>query len=269
MRPRVLITGASGGIGAELARLFAADGYELILAARKLAALDALAAELRAARGVPVRTVPSDLSEPGAAERLWTDAAGPDGTVDVLVNNAGTGVYGPVAEQDADALSRMLELNVVALTALTRLALPGMLRRRSGKILNVASVVGYQPGGPRLAAYYASKSYVLAFSRGLRRELEDTGVSVTTLSPGPTRTGFEGHSGMPETRAYRWFGKSDPAAVAQAGYRGLRRGRASVVPGWANRILAFAGELQPRGIALAVNRFLLEPVRRSRGEVRG
>ena len=165
MQPRVLITGASGGIGAELARLFAADGYELVLAARNLTALDALAAELRAARGVPVRTVRSDLSEPGAAERLWADAAGPDGTVDVLVNNAGVGVYGPVAEQDAEALTRMLELNVVALTALTRLALPGMLRRGSGKILNVGSVVGYQPGGPRLAAYYASKSYVLAFSR--------------------------------------------------------------------------------------------------------
>src|SRR5438477_3474017 len=151
MRPRVLITGASGGIGAELARLFAADGYELVLAARNLAQLDALAAELRAAHGVPVRTVRSDLSEPGAAVRLWKEAAGTDGTVDVLVNNAGVGVYGPVAEQDAEALTRMLELNVVALTALTRLALPGMLRRGSGKILNVGSVVGYQPGRPRLA----------------------------------------------------------------------------------------------------------------------
>ena len=260
MQPRVLITGASGGIGAELARLFAADGYELVLAARNLAALDALATELRAARGVPVRTVRSDLSEPGAAERLWADAAGPDGTVDVLVNNAGVGVYGPVAEQDAEALTRMLELNVVALTALTRLALPGMLRRGSGKILNVGSVVGYQPGGPRLAAYYASKSYVLAFSRGLRRELDGTGVSVTLLSPGATRTGFEERSGMPETRTYRWFGSSDPAGVARAGYRGLQRGRASVIPGWVNRLLAFAGELPPRGIALAVNRFLLEPV---------
>jgi short-subunit dehydrogenase len=258
MRPRVLITGASGGIGAELARLFAEDDYELLLAARNLDALDALAEELRAGRDVPVRTMRSDLSAPGAAERLWREAAGTDGTVDVLVNNAGAGVYGPFAEQDAEAVSRMLELNVVALTALTRLALPGMVRRGTGRILNVASVVGYQPGGPRMAAYYASKSYVLAFSRGLARELEGTGITVTALSPGAMRTGFEARAGMPSTRVFRWFGNSVPAAVAKAGYRGLQRGRATVIPGWTTKLLAFAGELPPRRIALAVNRFLLE-----------
>jgi hypothetical protein len=264
MRPRVLLTGASGGLGAELARLFAADEHELILAARNLAALDALAAELRGAFGVPVRTIRADLSEPGSAERLWNEAAGPDGSVDVLVNNAGVGIHGLLAEQDAGALTRMLALNVVALAALTRLALPGMLWRGAGKILNVGSVVGYQGGGPRMAAYYASKSFVLAFSRGLARELQGTGVSVTTLSPGPTRTGFEGGAGMPETRVYRWFGNSDPAAVARAGYRGLQRGKAFVIPGWIPRIMAWAGELPPRGISLAVNRFLLAPLKGAR-----
>ena len=259
MRPRVLITGASGGIGAELARLFASDGYELVLAARKLEALETLAAELRTASDVPVRTVRSDLSEPGAAELLWREAAGPDGTLDALVNNAGSGLYGLVADQVAGALTRMLEVNIVALTALTRLALPGMLRRGAGRILNVASVLAYQPGGPRMAAYYASKSYVLAFSRGLARELEGTGVTVTALSPGPLRTGFESSAGMPATRAYRWFGNSDPATVARAGYRAMRRGRAAVIPGWTTKLMAFAGELPPRRIALAVNRFLMAP----------
>lgn len=167
-----LVTGASGGIGAEIARLLAADGYDLILVARSRAALAELSDELRARHGIAVRVAPTDLSEPHAAERLWADVVGPNGVVDVLVNNAGVGRYGMFAEHDLKALQGMVDLNVAALTTLTRLALPGMLQRGKGRILNVASVVAYQPGGPGMAAYYATKAYVLALSKGLEGSCE-------------------------------------------------------------------------------------------------
>ncbi len=266
-RRTALITGASGGIGAALARLFAADGHNLILVARSGRALAELSDELRARHDVSVQLGLADLSRPGAAERLWAEEVGPDGGVDVLVNNAGVGLYGVVAEQDADALHRMLELNMLTVTTLTRLALPGMLRRGWGRILNVASVAAYQPGGPRMAAYYATKAYVLSFSRGLSRELSGTGVRVTVLSPGTTRTSFEERAGVARTLLYRWPRPMDPQVVARAAYRGLKRGRSVVIPGILNRLLAVAGELPPRRIALEVNRWMLGPLRgRALGE---
>src|SRR5207247_2652612 len=160
-------TEATGGRRGELARVFAENKYDLVLAARGLGPLEHLAQELRDRHGVAARVVRADLSDPGAAARLWREAGGAEGRIDVLVNNAGVGLYGPLADQDPEAVTRMLQLNVVALSDLTRLALPGMLQRRAGGILNVASIVGYQPGGPRMAAYYASKAFVLSYSKGL------------------------------------------------------------------------------------------------------
>jgi short-subunit dehydrogenase len=174
----------------------------------------------------------------------------------VLVNNAGVGIYGEVWQQDAEALQRMLVLNVEALTLLTRYALPAMLERRSGRILNVASIVGYQPGGPRMAAYYASKAYVLSFSKGLGVELRGTGVTVTALCPGLTRTGFMKHAGATSSVLEGTPGSS-PEIVAKEGYKGLMRGRSVVIPGMLTKFLAFAGELPPRRIALAFNERLL------------
>jgi short-subunit dehydrogenase len=257
-RLTALITGASGGIGAALARLFAADAYDLILVARSRPALAELADELRARHGVSVRAVRTDLAQPGAAERLWTDVVESDGGVDILVNNAGVGVYGPLAQADPRVLQGMVELNVATLTTLTRLALPPMLRRGSGRVLNVASLAAYQPGGPWMAAYYATKAYVLSFTKGLARELRGSGVSVTALSPGPTKTAFEERSGAARARMYRWGSGPSASAVARAGYRGLMRGRTVVVPGLLAKILAIAGELPPRRIALELNRLLLE-----------
>ena len=257
-RETVLITGASGGIGAELARVFAEHKYDLVLAARGLGPLEQLAQELRDRHGVAARAVRADLSEPGAAARLWREAGGDEGKVDVLVNNAGVGLYGPLADQDPEAVTRMLQLNVVALSDLTRLALPGMLQRRAGGILNVASLVGYQPGGPRMAAYYASKSFVLSYSKGLARELAGTGVTVTALCPPALRTAFEERSGAAGTRLYRLLGHNDLRAVAVAGYRGFKRKRSVVIPGLLNKIVALAGELPPRRLALEVNRWLLQ-----------
>jgi uncharacterized protein len=262
-RRTVLITGASGGIGLELAKLFAADRDSLILVARDRDRLEAAGARLHAEFRAPVRCIPGDLSEPGAASRLWAEASSAEPSIDVLVNNAGVGLYGPVETHDPATLDRMLELNVVALTTLTRLALPEMLRRRRGRILNVASVVGFQPGGPRMAAYYATKAYVLSFSRGLAAELAGSGVSVTVLAPGPTETRFDDRSGAEADVPYKRLPKMTSAAVARAGYRGMKRGANLVVPGLVTKVMAFAGELPPRSIALAVNRWLWQP-RRSR-----
>ncbi len=257
----VLVTGASGGLGAALARRFAEQGFGLTLVARGRDGLEALAHELEAGSGVTVRSIAANLAEPGAAARVWAEATGGGQRVEILVNNAGVGLYGPFAEQDPAALPGMLGLNVVTLTTLTRLALAPMLERRSGRILNVASVVGFQPGGPWMAAYYASKAFVLALSRGLAPELAGTGVTVTALCPGALQSGFEARmeAGYRETLLYRWLASSDIDAVARAGVRGVLKGRQMVVPGLLNKLMAIAGELPPRRLALAVNRRLLKP----------
>lgn len=258
-RQTALVTGASGGIGAELARVLAAHGHDLILVARNAESLETLGRELERRHGVTVRAIPADLSRPGSAERLWVEVAASGQTVGVLVNNAGAGLHGPTSEQDVDALKAMLELNVTSLVALTRLALPDMVRRGWGRILNVASIVSFQPGGPRMAAYYASKAFVLSFTRGLGAELRGTGVRATALCPGPTRTSFGAHSDLDRTPLYRWLALTPARATAKAAYRGMERGRGVVVPGLATGVLALAGRFSPAAVALEVNRWLLTP----------
>jgi uncharacterized protein len=254
-----LITGASSGIGLELARLCAADGFDLVLVARDRERLEHAAANLRAQHHVSVRCEARDLSDAHAALDLWTELRAAGITVDVLINNAGFGLYGSFAEQDSDELERMLQLNMLALTTLTRLALSGMVERRRGRVLNVASVVAYQPGGPRMAAYYATKAYVLSFSKGVARELDGSGVSVTALCPGPTDTLFDDRSRTAPNVSYKRFPKMTAAAVARAGYRGMKRQSMVVIPGFLTKILAFLGELPPRRIALEVNRLFWQP----------
>jgi short-subunit dehydrogenase len=251
-----LVTGASGGIGLELSRLLAADGYDLVLVARDLGKLQEIASGLEREHGIHVAVRASDLSEAGAANALWRDLTSAHVVVDVLVNNAGVGIYGEVWQQESEALQRMLVLNMESLTLLTRYALPGMIERRSGRILNVASIVAYQPGGPRMAAYYASKAYVLSFTKGLAVELRGTGVTVTALCPGLTRTGFMQRAGATSSVLEQTSG-SQPDTVAKEGYNGLMRGRTVVIPGLSAKLLALAGEMPPRWIALAVNERLL------------
>jgi uncharacterized protein len=257
-RSTALVTGASRGIGRELARQLAADGRDLVLVGREAAALYKLGQELGAEHRVAVRCEAIDLSVPGAPERLWSRITSSTIEVDILVNNAGSGLYGNVHDQDPAALERMLQLNVVALAALTRLALPGMVSRRRGHILNVGSLVGYQPAGPRMAAYYGSKAFVESFSRGLGAELAESGVTVTTLSPGPTESSFEERSGAVRSNVYRYLPKADPVSVARAGIEGMKTGKASVIPGLLTKLLAFAGRLSPRSMGVAVNRVLLK-----------
>ncbi len=252
-----VITGASSGIGMELAPMFAATGYNLILVARRNELMQKLADDLRRFYGMTVNIIPMDLAQPHAGVELWKAIKEIEPEIDVLVNAAGVGDAGDFAAETPEAIERMIHLNVSTLTSLTRYVLAGMVERRRGKILNVASLAGFQPGGPGMAVYYATKSYVLAFSRAIRRELRGTGVSVTALCPGPTRTGFEGAANAEKTRLFHWTKPMEVHAVAHAAFEGMQRRRAVVIPGLLNKLLAISGALAPSAIALEINRYLL------------
>lgn len=254
-----LVTGATSGIGLELARLLAADGFHLILVGRRREQLDRIAAELGKAHRIGVQVESRDLSECGAASQLWSDLASRGARIDVLVNNAGVGLYGAVEEQDPAGLDRMVQLNVSALTSLTRMALPGMHERHWGRILNLASVVAFQPGAPYMAAYYATKAYVLSFSKGLALELKGSGVTVTALSPGPVDTDFDDRARAGNNVLFKQLPKLPAAEVAKAGYAGMMRGSMVVIPGLLTKLMAMSGELPPRRVALEVNRMLWTP----------
>jgi short-subunit dehydrogenase len=254
-----LVTGASSGIGRDLARLFAADGYDLILVARRTDRLDELGAALAERHGVRYRTLATDLADPTAPARIVAQL---DATwaPDILVNNAGFGYLGAVADTPVAETERMIAVNVGALTTLTRLVLPGLLARRRGRILNVASTAGFVPG-PLMAVYYATKAYVISFSEALAEEVRGSGVSVTVLCPGPTRTEFQAVAHMETTRLFHMPGVMDAEAVALAGYRGLMRGRRMVVPGVLNRLTAMVPRLAPRGLVPRVVRLFQEKLR--------
>lgn len=243
-RGTALITGASAGIGQELARCFAADGYHLVLVARRSEALELLATELGTLHGTSVRVEPCDLVEPGAAEQLHARLTQANVTVDVLVNNAGFGAIGEVHELPLDRQLDMITLNITALTALTRLFLPAMLERKTGGVLNVASTAGFQPG-PRMAVYYASKAYVLSFTEALAEETVGTGLRVSCLCPGPTKTEFGSVSGMDQSKLFR-MGTMTARDVAEIGYRGWHAGKIVVVAGFTNRLAVCAVRLLPR-----------------------
>lgn len=259
MSRTALITGATSGIGLEFTRLLASDGYDVCIVGRDPARLEQVKADLLGQHRISVQCVPRDLSESRAAFHLWADLYDSRNTIDVLINNAGVGLYGIFDEQDPDELDQMVQLNIAALTTLTRLAIPGMRQRRWGRILNVASVVAYQPGGPRMSAYYATKAYVLSFTKGLARELDGSGVSVTALAPPPTETSFDDRAGATVDTWFRRMPKMTAAAVARAGYNGMKRQSMVVIPGLTTKALALAGELPPRRIALEVNRLLWKP----------
>jgi uncharacterized protein len=240
----VLITGASSGIGLELARLFAGGGSDLVLVARSETRLRELAGELEAGHGIRCHIHPADLASPGAPTGIQRALEQAGIAIDVLVNNAGFGAHGPFAELDLERQLAMLQVNVVALTHLTRLFLPAMIERGRGGVLNVGSLAGFQPG-PLMSVYFATKAYVLHFSEGLAEELAGTGVTVTCLAPGPTRTGFADVAGAGSTRLFA-MGTMGAAEVARIGYRGFRRGRTIVLPGASNRLSALAAQLSPR-----------------------
>jgi short-subunit dehydrogenase len=250
-RQTALITGASGGIGLELARLFAAGGYDLVLVARSAGRLEELAGELRKPGGA-VRVLAKDLSGPDAPEEVFRELAAAGVAVDVLVNNAGFATFGPFAETDLGQELEELRLNVVALTHLTKKFLPGMLARRRGGVLNVASTAGFQPG-PLMAVYYATKAYVISFSEALAEELNGTGLTVSVLCPGPTATGFQQRAGMESSKLFSGLLRvADAAAVARAGYAGFRAGKRVVIPGLLNKVGVQSIRITPRSLAAKV-----------------
>jgi short-subunit dehydrogenase len=252
-----VITGASSGIGMELAPLFAARGCDLILVARRVERLQKLAEDLGKTYAIMANVIAMDLAQPFAGEALWKAIGAITPDIDVLVNDAGVSDSGDFAAEAPEVIERMIHLNISTLTLLTRCALPGMIARKRGKILNVASLAGFQPGGPRMAVYYATKSYVLSFSRSICRELRGTGVSVTALCPGATRTEFEETAKAQNTWMFHWKKPMEARDVARAAYDGMQRGRSVVVPGLLNKLMAYSPGLGPSAIALEINKLLL------------
>jgi short-subunit dehydrogenase len=253
-----LITGASGGIGYELALLFAREGFDCILVARSEDKLKELAGRLESEHRAKTLVIGQDLSRPSAVDEIFEEVTASSMQVDVLVNNAGFPVFGAFVETDLRTELEMLQVNVVALTALTKLFLKGMVERRAGRILNLASTAAFLPG-PLMAVYYASKAYVLSFSQALANELRGTGVTVTALCPGPTRTGFQKRGVMEDSRLVQG-NIADAASVALAGYRGLMAGKTIVIPGVSNKLIPWVARLSPRGMVTRVVRRMQERV---------
>lgn len=245
-KPTALITGASVGIGYELAKVFARRGHDVVLVARNREQLEKVAAECRTL-GAESRVIAKDLSVPGAAEENFDELSRAGVQVDVLVNNAGFGTHGPFAGIDTDADLGLLQVNIVALTHLTKLFLRPMVARGGGKILNVASVAAFQPG-PFMATYYASKAYVLSFSEALAAEVARHGITVTALCPGPVKTEFQSRAGIEATRLSRGH-MLDAATVAEAGFRGLMRGRRVVIPSTPDKLIVLGSRLGPRRLS--------------------
>jgi short-subunit dehydrogenase len=250
-RRTALITGASSGFGAEFARLFAADGYDLILVARSGAAMEEIAQMQEGRHGISVTVLPKDLSEPGAARDVMASVRERGLQVDALVNNAGFSTYGPFAETDAATLVDMLQVNLATLTDLTRACLPGMIERGRGRVMLLGSIGSFTPA-PMTAAYAATKAYVLSLGLALVDELKGTGVSVTTLCPGPTQTGFQARAEMQDSKLIRDKKLPTAAEVAEAGFAAMKRGRPYLVTGATSKLFAFGSRFLPRTTAATI-----------------
>ncbi len=256
--PTALVTGASTGIGRELAFIAAANGYDLALVARSSAPLEAVAAEIKSKTSRKVDIFAVDLSVPNAAHTLMDAVTSAGLTIDLLANNAGFGLVGNFWELPEDQQTQMIELNMSALTQLTRLCLPAMVQRRSGYILNVASTAAFQPG-PLMAVYYASKAYVVSFSEAVHNELKGTWVKICCLCPGPTRTEFIHRAGMANAKLFEGGKVMMAVEVAQIGWNAMRAGKSLVVAGGLNATLAFMTRFAPRQLMATVAGSLQEP----------
>src|SRR5215831_14263119 len=230
-----LITGASAGLGVEFAKLFAQDRHDVVLVARRRDKLDALAAELTRAHGIRATVHPADLTDAGAPEALHAGLASAGIAIEFLVNNAGYGSNGAFVDADTHREIEMIDVNVRALTHLTRLFLPAMVARKSGRILNIGSTAGFVPG-PFMATYYASKAFVVSFTEALAFELKGTGVSATAACPGATATEFAHVAGNEKTALFKGGG-ADAPTVARHAYRALLAGRTLAIPGAGNKLM--------------------------------
>jgi short-subunit dehydrogenase len=252
-----LITGASSGIGLELARVFANHRHDLVLVARTEPKLREVAEEAQAS-GVRAQVITADLSAPGAAQALTDRVRALGVDIDILVNNAGYGLLGPFVETPLDVELAMIQVNIVALTEITKRLLPGMVGRKSGRILNLASTAAFFPG-PLMAVYYATKAYVLSFSEAIAVELEGTGVTVTALCPGPTASGFQAAAKLGNARLIAGRRLPSARSVAEAGYDAMMAGKPVLVPGASNKLTVFAPRVMPRRLMAKIVRKAQEP----------
>jgi len=261
-RPVALVTGASGGIGEAIAHQLAASGEDVVLVARSAERLEQVARAIRDASGRDILTIAADLEEPGAAERLAARLAEADLSVRDLINNAGFGLAGEVAELPRQGQLGIIDLNCRALLDLTLVFLPQVIAQRGG-VLNVASVAGFT-AGPGFAVYYASKAFVVSFTRALAYELKEQGVKVSALCPGPTATQFGARAGFKGSMGANLMGSLDAAGVARIGLAGYRAGRVVVVPGLVNRLAVLLVKLAPQAWAMPI----LSAAQRRRREMR-
>ena len=256
-RQTALVTGGSGGIGLEIAKVLARNGFDLVLVARTRDTLEAAAGQLEGKFGARVHVFAADLRRPDAPQAIFDFLHNENIPIDVLVNNAGFGVGGEFADTKLQRELEMIQVNISALTHLTKLFLPAMIKRKAGRVLNVASTAAFQPG-PLMAVYYATKAYVLSFSQALAEELRHSGVTVTALCPGPTATGLAASADLRSSRLFTAFGVAHAADVAAFGVAAMMHGRRVAIPGIKNKIVAQASRFVPRAVSAKLARMAQE-----------
>lgn len=242
-----LITGASGGLGLELAKIFSREGHNLVLLARRHEKLESLAKELEENYKIKTKVIAKDLCLVNASQEVYDYCQRENIHIDILVNNAGFGDFGPYAESDWTKQANMVQLNITALMHLTHLFLPPMLERKEGKILNLASVAAFQPG-PLMSIYYASKAFVLSFTEALSVETKGTGVTVTALCPGPTESDFMTVADLEESGLFKNLRVASAQTVCEYGYRQMQKGKVIAIPGLLNKILVLTAKFSPRAL---------------------
>jgi uncharacterized protein len=257
LRQTALVTGGSGGIGLELAKVLARHQFDVVLVARKRDLLEAAAGQLEGKFGITAHVFASDLTDPEAPQAIFDFLTNEGIAIHALVNNAGFGLGGEFVETDVKRELDMIQVNISALTHLTKLFIPAMVKRQSGRVLNVASTAAFQPG-PLMAVYYATKAYVLSFSEALAEELRKTGVTVTALCPGPTETSFAEAAQMTNSRLFKTFGVADATSVAEYGYDAMINGKRLAIPGIRNKIIAQANRIAPRALSARLARLAQE-----------
>ncbi|MFZ4056517.1 MAG: SDR family NAD(P)-dependent oxidoreductase [Ferruginibacter sp.] len=256
MKNTALITGASSGIGLALAEIHAAKGGDLVLVARNKTKLDALKADWEKTYKVNVYTIGKDLSAPESAQEVYAETTRENIEIDILINNAGFGDFGMFEKTDWNKELQMINLNITTLTAFTKLYLQDMIKRKAGKIMNVASTAAFQPG-PTMAVYCATKAYVLSFSEAISNEVKDKGVSVTVLCPGATESGFQAAAAMEDSKLVKGIKMPSSKEVAEYGYAAMMKGTTVAIHGMMNYIMANSVRFIPRAMVLKVSRKIL------------
>ncbi len=239
-----LITGASSGLGYDLASIFAENGYNVVLVARNEEKLLDLANQARQMFGVSAHVISKDISRPEAAMEIFKELESKDISIDVLVNNAGYGLLGPFGYSDPSQQVNMLGVNIMTPVRLTTLFLPAMLKKGSGRILNIASTAAFQPG-PFMAGYYASKAFLVSFTAGLAEEVRERGVTVSVLCPGPMATGFRARAGIKQPTLFAALADIDSRVAARSGFEGLMAGKGIIIPGILNKLGILTGRIVP------------------------